>query len=113
MGTSATISMNINGVAKAMYCNFDGYPSHTGITLKQSYTDDESIKELIAGGSCSRLDKDINEIERYNHGNTGLYMSYKSLEEMYKKRPETSYYYHWDGNCWNLVTENGRFTSPL
>ena len=111
MGTSATISMDVNNKVKAIYCHFDGYPNHTGVTLKRFYTNDKLIKELIDGGPCSFLDKNINEIERSN--NNKLYVSYNTLEEMYRKRSETSYYYHWDSHQWNLVTNHGQFISPI
>ena len=34
--------------------------------------------------------------------------SYRSTKHMYDERPETNYYYHWDGEMWHLVVEQGK-----
>jgi hypothetical protein len=53
--------LNSDGTVKSVYVHNDGYPSNVGKTLKQNYTNDEKIKQLIALGNLSFIGKEIGE----------------------------------------------------
>ena len=43
----------------SIYCHWDGYLSHNGRILEESYTDEAKIRELIALGDLSSLGEEI------------------------------------------------------
>ncbi len=53
--------LNSDGTIKSVYVHNDGYLSGVGKTLKQNYTNDEKIKQLIALGNLSFIGKEIGE----------------------------------------------------
>jgi hypothetical protein len=44
-----------------IYCHFDGYPDHHGPILKNHYTTQEKVLQLLALGSISALAPEIGE----------------------------------------------------
>lgn len=61
MATRSSIAIqNENGTVEAIYCHWDGYPEHNGKILKEHYTDEERIRELISNGDMSSLDVLVN-----------------------------------------------------
>ena len=62
MGTRSTIAIKQkDGKYKQIYCHWDGYLSHNGNVLLNHYNTPEKVKELIALGDLSILDKNIGE----------------------------------------------------
>ena len=64
MATRSNIGMEIkseNGQYQvvAVYCHWDGYPEGLGKTLVDHYLDREKVKELIALGSLSYVEKEV------------------------------------------------------
>jgi hypothetical protein len=56
MGTRSTIAIeNADGTVTGIYCHWDGYLSNNGQILQESYTDEASVRELIALGDLSSL----------------------------------------------------------
>lgn len=62
MGTRSTIAIqNADGTVTGIYCHWDGYLSHNGYILKEFYTDEAKVRELIALGDLSSLGAEIGE----------------------------------------------------
>lgn len=60
MATRSRIGiLNEDGTVSSVYCHWDGYPSHHGRILSESYTDPEKVKKLINLGSISILDEEV------------------------------------------------------
>ena len=56
MATRSAIGYKLpNGDIKAVYCHWDGYPSHQLPILDKHYTTLEAVETLVAGGSMSCL----------------------------------------------------------
>ena len=62
MGTRSTIAIqNEDGTVTGIYCHWDGYTSYNGRILKEFYTDEAKVRELIALGDLSSLGAQIGE----------------------------------------------------
>lgn len=62
MGTRSRIAIeNKDGTIESIYCHWDGYPSNNGKILKEHYTTEEKIRELINLGDLSSLGPEIGE----------------------------------------------------
>jgi hypothetical protein len=60
MSTHARIGMEQEGgKVKSIYCHFDGYPSHVGRILNESFKDHDKVKALIELGDISYLEGEI------------------------------------------------------
>lgn len=60
MGTTASISkLNDDGSVSSIFCNFDGYLSWTGETLKKYYKTPGYVDKLLSHGDIRCLDKSI------------------------------------------------------
>jgi len=71
MSTRATIAVRrADGYFGAAYLHFDGYPSHTGETLKQHFATQQLAEGLVAGGDLRCMDRKTGEAEHYDgeHG---------------------------------------------
>jgi len=51
--------VNEDGSITSVYCHWDGYPSHNGLILLESYQDPAKIKALITLGDLSSLGPNI------------------------------------------------------
>lgn len=61
MATRSRIGMvRPDGSVISVYCHNNGYPSHNGRILLESYKDLEKVKELISLGDISSLAPNIN-----------------------------------------------------
>ena len=60
MGTRSTIAIqNADGTVTGIYCHWDGYLSNNGQILLDHYTDEQSVRELIALGHLSSLGETV------------------------------------------------------
>ena len=82
MSTRSMIGkLNEDGSVTAIYCHFDGYPSHNGKILNEHYTDEKKVDELLALGSLSILAANVHpdpEVEHKFGGNVqeGVCLAY-------------------------------------
>jgi hypothetical protein len=59
MGTRSSIGIkNANGTVTAIYCHWDGYPSHNGKILNKYYDRSKAVT-LLEHGDMSSLGRDI------------------------------------------------------
>lgn len=66
MSTSASIIVALpNGKFKGIYLHCDGYTSHAGAILKESYNTFEKALELVDGGDLSELGHKIGTKHRF------------------------------------------------
>jgi hypothetical protein len=95
------------GKILAAYCHFDGYPSHNGKILLESYTDSEKIKTLISLGGFSSLEMDIDKIEFYaSEPDEGLEIELYINEKDYLKRcGMIDYLYLWKNKKWYVSSK--------
>lgn len=62
MGTRSIIGIESqDGSIKAIYCHWDGYPTHNGAILAEHYTDREKVHQLMELGDLSSLAEEIGE----------------------------------------------------
>lgn len=60
MATHAKIMLvDSDNIVTGIYCHFDGYLDGVGATLLEHYSDLDKVKDLIALGSISYLEKSI------------------------------------------------------
>jgi hypothetical protein len=62
MGTRSTIALEFaDKSVEQVYCHWDGYLEHNGQILAKHYMDPFKVKELVALGGFSSLDKTVEE----------------------------------------------------
>jgi len=81
MSTRSNIGIyQADGTVRAIYCHWDGYPSHTGKILVENYKDRDKVEKLIALGDLSFLDKELEppegEEHSYDHPCNGVTIAY-------------------------------------
>jgi hypothetical protein len=60
MATRSMIGkLNANGTVTAIYCHWDGYPEYVGTMLKESWSDESNVDQLMALGNLSILGREI------------------------------------------------------
>lgn len=68
MSTSSTISILKNdGTIEQVYAHWDGYVSNNGALLLVHYQDPQKVKDLIALGNVSSLNKNVHPSEGSGH----------------------------------------------
>ena len=112
MSTRGRIGMYLgNGNTISVYSHYDNYlVDGSGATLKLYYNDEDKIKELIAQGDISSLDKFIGEKHDFYNRSNGWCTFYKRdrgedgvdavempLDDLAKAE---EYNYLWDGKRW-------------
>lgn len=112
-----------------IYCHSDGYPSGVGQTLKDYYTDEETIDKLLALGGLSYLGETptsnekywndgINPFDRINYHKCGAYkdriingekdempaVTVKDKKEYKKSQAfDIEYVYLWSDGKWEII----------
>jgi hypothetical protein len=97
----------------AIYCHWDGYPEGVGVTLRDHYTTDNKVQELIALGDISSLGDTLKETESYKmRGDTDTdSRTFNSREGMLGHYRDCwcEYGYIWEnGGCWTCVDLSAR-----
>lgn len=108
MGTSAGIGMKQeDGSVRAIRLNWDGYPWHAGAILGGWYKTAEQVKELLALGELSCIDKTLETCEAYSRDLGEAWeppMDFPSVEEYYRNgkfRMSADFLYIFDGGKWS------------
>ena len=71
MATRSHIGKQLeNGQIKYIYCHWDGYPKHNGAILKEHYTTEAKVDELLALGDLSSLGEEIGEKQDFDNIST-------------------------------------------
>lgn len=67
MGTSSTIAIErADGTVAQISCHWDGFYSHNGRILLESYTTAEQVESLIALGNLSSLGPELGEAHEFD-----------------------------------------------
>jgi hypothetical protein len=67
MGTRSRIAIkNPDNTYTSVYCHWDGYPEGVGSTLVKHYNTEVKVKELLALGDLSCLEKNLNPTEPHS-----------------------------------------------
>lgn len=120
MATRSTITLSLPDSYDSIYCHWDGAPSYNGKMLLEHYNTEEKVKELIALGSISSLNKYVKPAEGDKHSychpaknvtvayhrdrGEGLVISkYHALYSIYEEGEEYNYMFE-DGE-WYIVTK--------
>lgn len=62
MGTRSGIGiLNEDKTITAVYCHYDGYPSHVGVCLLKGFNSEEKTRELLTFGDISSLGSELGE----------------------------------------------------
>lgn len=122
MGTRSHIGKQLeNGTIKYIYCHWDGYPEHNGAILKEHYTTDAKVDELLALGDLSILGEEIGEQQDFDNRESHYpkwCLAYgrdrgeddveakvaQSLEEII----DQDYHYVWNNGKWHCYGGDGR-----
>lgn len=68
MSTNSYIGiLNPDKSVDMIYCHWDGYPEYNGRILKQYYNTEKKVRELLALGDLSVLDKEIGEKQDFDN----------------------------------------------
>lgn len=77
MSTRSMIGKKMaDGMIKAIYCHWDGYPEGVGDTLLQAYQEPEKIDALMALGDLSVLGTEIGEAQDFDQPARGTCVAY-------------------------------------
>ena len=122
MGTPATVLAKQGDNYRAIYNNFDGYPSYLLKMLQEHYQDEDKVQRLIDLGDVSSIRKevDIPAGVTHSYGNAHPditiaygrdrgedrteYRTYSTLDEaLSQEGNNTQYVYLWENNKWNQL----------
>lgn len=67
---------NQNGTITAIYCHFDGYPSHHAPILIQHYDTEQKVDELLSLGDLSTLGEKIGDKQDFDNREYGQCCAY-------------------------------------
>ena len=85
MATRSSIARkNEDGTVTAIYCHWDGYPSHNGRILENYYKVPLKLDTLLSLGDVSILGPLIGEKHPFNNPNPFGSDAYRAHEELYK-----------------------------
>lgn len=66
MATRSMIAMKTDSGYRAIYCHYDGYPSHHMHILQNNYLNPDKVQQLIDLGSLSVLAPEIGQEQDFN-----------------------------------------------
>ena len=94
MSTRCRIGIeNKDGSVTSIYCHHDGYPSYTGKTLKENYSDETKLRELISYGDTSGIESSLIESKPLSYAMRGedLSIMESNLDKFLANRQEYGY----------------------
>lgn len=123
MGTRSCIGILEDGIVRAIYCHWDGYPDHNGEILAEHYNTPAKARELIEIGDLSSLAPAIGERHDFNNppkgvcnfysrdrGETGTETkTFKTSEEMCKYFDDSEYCYIMKDGEWYVTSDDQRW----
>ena len=128
MATRSRIGMEQeDGSVKSIYCHFDGYPSHNGRILNESFKDHDKVKSLIDLGDISFLREEIEPTgpHSFNSPQKGVTVAYhrdrgeahnsnkdKSVSAFFASQNESFIYMLTQEGEW-LVKSSGSNNDPM
>lgn len=102
MSTRATIAVRrADGYFDAVYLHFDGYPSHTGETLKRHFATQQLADGLVVGGDLRCLDRATGTPERYSNGNAPATLPTHDVLIEFARNCGAQYIYVFDDGTWS------------
>lgn len=110
MSTRAFIAYNDQkGTITATYCHSDGYPEHTGKTLRKYYNEESLAEEVSKGGYYSFLYSTVEESIEESLNKDIPYI-FDSMEELIEEAAEggLEYIYLWQDGKWQYMHCDGR-----
>jgi len=107
MATRSNIGVIENGMARIIYCHWDGYLSNNGKILKENYNDINKINELLSLGDISSLDTTVENTIAYarDRGEDINHNSIVKIEDANEE--EYLYLYDIDNNKWMYEAHHG------
>lgn len=82
MSTRAYVGIrNTDGTVETVYTHFDGYPDHHGPILLENYAEERKLRDLLALGSLSMLEKTVGVQHPFSR--TGSGQSWEEWEKAY------------------------------
>jgi hypothetical protein len=121
MSTRSTVgAVQRNGLIKAIYVHFDGYPSGVGHKLKMFYSTAEKLEELLNLGDLSILDDQIGEKQIPGKRRPGTCLAYgrdydeadveakffPSISKWLPYYSDSQYAYLFNGGVWEIVSSH-------
>lgn len=104
MSTRATIAVRRpDEHYEAAYLHFDGYPSHTGESLKQHYSTRSLAEGLVASGDLRCIDRGTGAVERYSNRNAPAVLPTKDALIDFARNCDAQYLYVFDAGTWSCV----------
>ena len=101
MSTRATIAVRrADGYYDAVYLHFDGYPDHTGETLKEYFATQSLAEELVAGGDLRCLDRTTGNVERYSSRNASAILPTHDALIDFARNCGAQFLYVFDDRSW-------------
>lgn len=70
MGTRSRIGIEGKNGITSIYCHWDGYPEHNGRILREHYTDEAKIEQMMKLGNLSSLGSEIGTKHDFNQHTT-------------------------------------------
>jgi hypothetical protein len=121
MSTRSTVgAVQRNGLIRAIYVHFDGYPSGVGDKLKTFYNTAEKVEEVQNLGNLSILDDLIGEKQIPAQRKPGTCLAYgrdfnesdveakffPSISKWLPYYPDAQYAYLFNGGVWEIVSSH-------
>jgi hypothetical protein len=121
MSTRSTVgAVQRNGLIKAIYVHFDGYPSGVGYRLEMSYNTAEKVEKLLNLGDLSVLDVLIGEQQIPAKRRLGTCLAYgrdygqvqveaklfPSISKWLSYYSDAQYAYLFNGGVWEIVSSH-------
>jgi hypothetical protein len=77
MATRGTVGIkNADGSITSIYTHWDSYPSHNGKILKEHYTTEDKVRQLMQLGNLSVLGAEIGEKQNFDAHVQGWCLAY-------------------------------------
>lgn len=124
MSTNSSISVQVGETVKSIYCHWDGYPSHNGRILLESYNSQELAEKVVSVGDLSVLAESMEAPDGHSFEDAAKGCSIAYGRDRGEKNVETKEHlsyadalehceqecnYFWDGERWlydsNVLTE--------
>jgi len=101
MATHSTIGIkNSDNTITLIYSHWDGYLEGVGKILKEHYSDENKIRQLLKEGDISSLDETISTTIFYARDTGEIGVSAKVLKDLKDSSYTQNYNYLWDDGKW-------------